>query len=280
MENLSYFCSRNQVITDMKKIFTCLLAALGLNTACGQQDFENKDVNGFSELIADTNVVVLDVRTASEFEEGHIKNATNIDYNQNDFLEKAKAALPTDKTIAVYCRSGRRSANAAGKLSAEGYQVVNLKGGIIAWTEAFPTRIIKKVYDEDINPLEQIEQAVAKAKTEGKNVICQVGGNWCPWCLRFAYFITNDSTISKVIADNYVYIHVNYNPKKSSGEAKKEQAEAMMKRLGDPGKYGYPVLVVLNGEGQVIHIQETGVLEEGKDYNQEKVMTFFNSWKP
>ena len=44
------------------------MAALGLNTACGQQDFENKDVNGFSELIADTNVVVLDVRTASEFE--------------------------------------------------------------------------------------------------------------------------------------------------------------------------------------------------------------------
>ena len=40
---------------------------------------------------------------------------------------------------------------------------------------------LKKVYNEDINPIEQIDQAVAKAKSEGKFVICQVGGNWCPW---------------------------------------------------------------------------------------------------
>ena len=57
----------------------------------------------------------------------------------------------------------------------------------------------KKLYDEDINPLEQIDQAVIKAKAEGKFVICQVGGNWCPWCLRFADFISKDSDISKVI---------------------------------------------------------------------------------
>ena len=58
---------------------------------------------------------------------------------------------------------------------------------------------VKKVYNEDINPIEQIDQALVKAKSEGKFVICQVGGNWCPWCLRFADFITNDTTISKVI---------------------------------------------------------------------------------
>ena len=44
--------------------------------------------------------------------------------------------LPKDKTIAIYCRSGRRSANAAGKLADVGYKCVNLKGGIIAWEEA------------------------------------------------------------------------------------------------------------------------------------------------
>lgn len=57
----------------MKKILTCLLATLGLTSACGQQNFENTDVQGFSELVADSNVVVLDVRTAAEFAEGHIK---------------------------------------------------------------------------------------------------------------------------------------------------------------------------------------------------------------
>jgi rhodanese-related sulfurtransferase len=120
----------------MKKILTCLLAVLGLNSACGQQNFENVEVNGFAELIADTNVVVLDVRTAAEFAEGHIEGAVLIDQGQSDFIEKAKATLPTDKKIAIYCRSGRRSANAANRLADVGYKCVNLKGGIIAWKEA------------------------------------------------------------------------------------------------------------------------------------------------
>ena len=120
----------------MKKIITCLLVVLGLTSACGQGNFENTDVQGFAELIADSSVVILDVRTASEFAEGHIQGAILIDQGQPDFMEKAKAALPKDKTIAVYCRSGRRSANAAGKLADVGYKCVNLKGGIIAWKYA------------------------------------------------------------------------------------------------------------------------------------------------
>ncbi|MBP5479704.1 MAG: thioredoxin family protein, partial [Bacteroidaceae bacterium] len=87
---------------------------------------------------------------------------------------------------------------------------------------------LKKVYDENIDPIQQIENAVAKAKTEQKHVICQVGGNWCPWCLRFADFITNDTDISKVIDTNYIYIHVNYNPRKSEGAEKNQQAKAML----------------------------------------------------
>jgi rhodanese-related sulfurtransferase len=131
----------------MKKILTLLLAALGLNTACSQ-NFENMEVKEFAELIADSiachtqtfrrseNVVILDVRKADEFAEGHIKGAILIDQFQSDFVEQAKAKLPKDKTIAIYCRSGRRSANAAGKLADVGYKCVNLKGGILAWKEA------------------------------------------------------------------------------------------------------------------------------------------------
>ena len=120
----------------MRKILTCLLATLGLTTACGQGNYENVDVNGFAELVADSNVVVLDVRTASEFAESHIEGAINLDQAQSDFMEKAQAALPVEKKIAIYCRSGRRSANAAGRLADVGYKCVNLKGGIIAWKEA------------------------------------------------------------------------------------------------------------------------------------------------
>lgn len=139
---------------------------------------------------------------------------------------------------------------------------------------------LKKVYDENVNPLEQIDKALVKAKADGKFVVCQVGGNWCIWCLRFADFITNDATISKVINDNFEYIHVNYNPRKSEGGAKAEQAAALMKRLDNCGRFGFPVFVVLDGEGKVLHIQDSSFLEEGKSYSQEKVLRFFQNWTP
>lgn len=116
----------------MKKILTILLAAIGLNTACSQ-NFDNTDVKEFAELISDSSVIILDVRTADEYAEGHIRGAILIDQNKNDFVELVKAKLPTEKIIAIYCRSGRRSANAASLLAKEGYKLVNLKGGILAW---------------------------------------------------------------------------------------------------------------------------------------------------
>ena len=139
---------------------------------------------------------------------------------------------------------------------------------------------LKKVYDENVNPLEQIDKALVKAKADGKFVVCQVGGNWCIWCLRFADFITNDTAISKVINENFEYIHVNYNPRKSEGGAKAEQAAALMKRLDNCGRFGFPVFVVLDGDGKVMHIQDSSFLEEGKSYSQEKVLRFFQNWTP
>ena len=120
---------------QMKKMMTCLLAMLGL-TACGQENFENVDVAGFEKLTNEPNVMVLDVRSAAEYAEGHIDGAILIDQGQDDFMEKAKTGLEKSKKIAVYCRSGRRSANAARRLAAEGFQCVNLKGGIMAWKDA------------------------------------------------------------------------------------------------------------------------------------------------
>ncbi len=139
---------------------------------------------------------------------------------------------------------------------------------------------LKRVYDEDVNPVEQIDGAVAKAKSEGKFVICQVGGNWCPWCLRFADFIAKDSTISEVVERNFVYLHVNYNPRKSEGAEKMELAKRMLVRLNNPARFGFPVFVVLDDEGRVIHIQDSSFLEAGQGYDLEKVLRFFRSWTP
>ncbi|MBR5299307.1 MAG: thioredoxin family protein [Bacteroidales bacterium] len=139
---------------------------------------------------------------------------------------------------------------------------------------------LKKVYDETIDPMTQIDNAIAKADKNGKFVICQVGGNWCRWCLMFADYITKDSEISALIDKNFEYIHVNYNPRERSDETKMKKAEEMLERLGNPGRFGYPVFVVLDGDGKVIHIQDSSLLEEGNGYNKSKVMRFFSNWTP
>ena len=139
---------------------------------------------------------------------------------------------------------------------------------------------LKKVYNEEINPMTQIDEALAQAKSSGKFVVCQVGGNWCPWCLRFADFVTKDTTISQVIDQNFVYIHVNYNPRKSQDAEKTAQTQSMLKRLDNPARFGFPVFVVLDGQGKVLHIQDSSFLEEGKSYNQAKVLRFLKNWTP
>jgi len=129
-----------------------------------------------------------------------------------------------------------------------------------------------KVYDESIDPMAQIDNAVAEAKQSGKFVVCQVGGNWCPWCLRFADFIKKDTAVAKTIADDFVYIHVNY-PRKGA-------AKALLTRLGNPGRFGYPVMVVLDTDGKVLHTQDSSFLEEGQGYDPNKVLRFFKCWTP
>ena len=96
--------------------------------------FQSVDVETFAEIIKDTNVILLDVRSLSEYQQGHIPGAVLIDVMQADFLQKAKDQLPVDKTIALYCRSGRRSKTAAQLLSKEHYHVIELNTGFNSWT--------------------------------------------------------------------------------------------------------------------------------------------------
>ena len=55
------------------------------------------------------------------------------------------------------------------------------------------------MYDENVNAMNQIRQAVEQAKLSQKYVLCQVGGNWCPWCIRFAHFADTNATVNKII---------------------------------------------------------------------------------
>lgn len=130
----------------------------------------------------------------------------------------------------------------------------------------------QKVYDDSIDPFAQIDQAVEKAKSENKLVACQLGGNWCRWCIKFAQFITEDKDIDKIVNDNFVYIHVNYKSRNDS------QAQKVSKRLGNAGRFGFPVIVILNPDGSVLHIQNSAYLEQGDGYDKKKVVDFFKNW--
>lgn len=89
----------------------------------------------FDTKIKTDSVQLLDVRTPQEYAEGHIEGALNINVQSDDFQQMAGKELSKDSTILVYCRSGRRSMDAAGILTRLGYRVINLKGGIIEWKE-------------------------------------------------------------------------------------------------------------------------------------------------
>ena len=140
---------------------------------------------------------------------------------------------------------------------------------------------LKKVYDETIDPLVQLDNAIASASQSGQYVLCQLGGNWCKWCLRLAQFVSQDEEISKLIKDNYKFIHVNYNPRiRNRNSAEQAKTDQLLKRLGNPGRFGYPVLIVLDGKGRVLHIQDSSFLEEGDSYSRNKVLRFLRNWTP
>lgn len=132
--------------------------------------------------------------------------------------------------------------------------------------------LLPKPYNESEDAEVKVSELLLKAKAENKNVLMQVGGNWCIWCLRLNKFIQDNDELKQLADNNYVYYHLNWSPKNKN--------EKFFKKYKNPGeKKGYPVFMILNPKGKLIHVQETGSLEEGKGYSKEKVQTFLEAWK-
>lgn len=110
-----------------------LCSLIGCNAQT--EGFESLSVEEYAKAIEDTTIVRLDVRTAEEFADGHIANTINIDVLKSDFEQKAVATLPKDRVVAVNCRSGRRSKNAARILVKNGYKVIELDSGYNGWVK-------------------------------------------------------------------------------------------------------------------------------------------------
>jgi rhodanese-related sulfurtransferase len=116
---------------------SCRQASEKQATAEQQKVTNTVSADDFEKAMADTaHTVVLDVRTKEEYAESHLRRAIFIDVSEKNFREECLRRLPKGKVVCVYCRTAFRSKTAAGILNEAGYDVVHLRGGFVAWTEA------------------------------------------------------------------------------------------------------------------------------------------------
>ncbi len=122
--------------------------------SCSAQEYKDVAPQDFNRLINEKGGVILDVRTNGEIATGALKDASTIDYYDVDFKNKI-SKIQKDKTVYVYCKSGGRSSRAAKLLIEAGQnEVINLKGGIMAWKRAgLPLSNIKIKKDDNIKKI-------------------------------------------------------------------------------------------------------------------------------
>jgi thiol:disulfide interchange protein len=145
---------------------------------------------------------------------------------------------------------------------------------LFAAVSAFSQDMTKfKLYHPEEKAEQELEKAVKEAKEKGKHVFVQIGGNWCIWCARFHDFISSDPKIDSIIKAGYIVHHMNY--------SKENYNTKLLAKYGYPQRFGFPVFLVLNGDGKLVHTQNSWYLEDGKKgYDREKVIAFFSDWSP
>lgn len=181
----------------MKKATFTILGALIL-LACNNKK-NAISVATFEQGIADQNAQLIDVRTAGEFENGHIANAINMDINSADFETKIDQ-LDKEKPVYVYCLSGGRSSSASAVLNKKGFKnVYDLDGGFLKWERerkpiatnapvvetpadgnSFESTFNKKIASDSLTmvdffaewcgPCKKMEPAIAKIKEDTKAI--------------------------------------------------------------------------------------------------------------
>lgn len=126
------------------------------------------------------------------------------------------------------------------------------------------------LYKPEENAEKEIAKAIKEAKTTGKHVFIQIGGNWCIWCMRFNNFVTENKSIDSLVKANYVEYHLNWSKENTNSK--------ILAKYGFPQRFGFPVFLILDGKGKLLHTQNSGYLESGKSYDEEKVKGFFLDW--
>ena len=136
------------------------------------------DAAKFSQAIAVPDAQILDVRTAGEFQSGHIANALQANWLDPKEFKNRTQHLDKTKTIYIYCQSGGRSASAQTALIEAGFKVVNLEGGMNNWRmQQMPVEGAGNTVQMRVTDFEKVLQS-------NQYVLVDIGATWCPPCRK------------------------------------------------------------------------------------------------
>ncbi len=125
-------------------------------------------------------------------------------------------------------------------------------------------------YDPKRDAEKDISDAIAEAKRTGKNVLLEVGGEWCTWCRTMDAFYAKNPELKKTKAANFVSVKIAIGPENPNPKALSRYPKA----------HCTPQLIVLDRNGKLLHSQDTCELEAGKDYDLAKFTAFLKKWAP
>ena len=163
------------------KLLSCIFLLTMVLISCAQSGSKESatiSAAAFKEAIAQKEVQVLDVRTAAEFNGGHIQHALQANWlDKKEFADRTQH-LDKAQTVYIYCQAGGRSASAQTYLAEQGYKVINLEGGMSNWKmNNFP---VEGSGDKAQMRVTDFEKTIAS----NDYVLVDVGAEWCPPCRK------------------------------------------------------------------------------------------------
>lgn len=125
-----------------------------------------------------------------------------------------------------------------------------------------------KIYDAKRDPFKDANAALALAKKTNRNVLIEIGGNWCTWCHKMDAFLLKNPDVYQALHNKYVLLKVSVSDSNEN--------DTFMKAL--PPVLGYPHMYVSTASGKMLLSKDTAELQNSNGYSTDYWMDFLNKW--